>query len=120
MESISLGPLHCGFLYGRPDQGSKSQLGRFRAHLHADLRASALPSSGGSLTSLRDQLSFLLRKRCIDVKYKIVDVSAECGHNKVHLVLHQSTDEVDVARQAVELRDYQGAPPELGFSKRCG
>jgi hypothetical protein len=39
-----------------------------------------------------------------------VGIGAEFGDDERHLVDHQSADEVDVARQAIELGDEDGAP----------
>jgi hypothetical protein len=54
-------------------------------------------------------LAFLLRERCIDMQREVVAILPELCDDEVHPMLHESTDEVHVARQTVEPRDDQRA-----------
>ena len=66
-----------------------------------------------SLGALRNPLPLLFCQRCIDVEREVVTISAQLGHDKMHLVLHESGNEVHVSRQTVEPRNKQRAAPRL-------
>ena len=65
------------------------------------------------LGALGDHLSLLLRKRCVNVKGKFFAIFAQRGNHEVDPMLHESADEVHVARQTVEPGYYQGEREDL-------
>jgi hypothetical protein len=105
---------------GRIAQCSDTQPPSLRARCHSEFPSSALCSSQSRLGALRDHLSLLLGKRCIDVKGEFVAVFAERGDHEMDPMLHESADEVHVARQTVEPGNDQRATRGLCLSKRDG
>src|SRR6185312_7839185 len=79
-----------------------SSLPRLRAQLHPKFLSAKLPSQHRSFASLRDQLSFLLGERGIDMQREFVAIPSESCNHEMHSRLHQPGNEMYVARQAVE------------------
>ena len=61
----------------------------------------------------------LLHERCVDMQPEVVAILPELCDDEVHPMLHESTDEVHVARQAVEPRDNQRTVSGLGDLQCC-
>ena len=65
-----------------------------------------------------DQGAFLLGERRIEMQHERIDVRAELGDDKRHLLRHQRGDERNIARQTIEFGDDDLAfeTPRLRFA----
>jgi hypothetical protein len=70
---------------------------RLRDQLKAKFSSSQLSSGARCLDSLRDHFPLLFSDRRVDMESKVVDVLSEGGHQEMHSVFHQATDEMNVA-----------------------
>ena len=75
----------------------------------AEFCAGCFARGEGGPGAFRDQSPFLLGKRGIEVQHERVGIGTELGDDEWHALGHQAGDEGDVAREAIELGDHDGA-----------
>ena len=74
-----------------------------------DVDAAPLGSGEGFLGAQRDASPLLFRKRCLQMQHEPV-FRGLIGSNEQHVGFKQAADEVNIAGESVELRDYQCRP----------
>src|SRR5262245_14808513 len=79
----------------------------------AQANAARLGSGEGFLGATRNQASFLLSYRRVDVQHERVDIGAKLRDDERHALGHKATDERDIAAQPIQLRYHDRAPPSL-------
>jgi hypothetical protein len=86
------------------------------AELHAlrFLRLQCVPRA------LRDQPALFLGQGGIEVQHERVSISAQLCHDEGRSVRHQARDEMDIAAQAIELRNQDRRFRLLGGLEHCG
>jgi hypothetical protein len=107
MNSVRFRPFHRGFAQRRGGSCLEPSSKAFGAH-EGMASAQSSPILGArerGLDTLGNHLPLLLGKRRIDVDREGVAVSAKRGNHEMHLVLHEPSNKVHVARQPVEPRD---------------
>jgi len=120
MQAIGLGALVGSFLCCRHAQLNHSASRGLRTKLQPEFLPSRLGDGLRGLDSFSDHLPYLFGERGVDVEREVVDISAEGGDKKMHLVLHKSGDEVHVPRQTVKSRDNDGTTGHAGSLKGRG
>jgi hypothetical protein len=111
LHAAGFGPLEGGSTVGGSGAGPGSCVETLSIATGVVQPAHLFRASKSGLETLGDHPPFRLRQGRVDMERKFVTVSAEGGHHEVHLMLHQRGDEVNVARQAIQARDDQGALP---------
>jgi hypothetical protein len=85
-------PNYCG-----PTESTHVSLPGLGPQLQSKFPPLAHGNEGGGFHPLRDHFSLLLSDGCIDMEGEVIDIAAEGGHHEVHLVFHESSDEMDVS-----------------------
>jgi hypothetical protein len=98
VQTVRLGTLHGRLSYRRIAKRTYSPLMRFRAARLPQLRSSGPSGRQTGPGALGNHFPLLLRERCPDMQSEVVATLPELCDYEVHPMLHESTDEVHIAR----------------------